>query len=188
MLGRAIIIAVIVVFCGSAVSLAGEPKKSEGMILAIEWQRLIDAKGETCDRCGGTEKELRKAIAMLKRSLKPLGIKVALQKKSIGAEAVKDIIDSNRILIAGKTLEFWLDAKVGSSACGSCCAKLGETVECRTTTVDEKTYEVIPAELIVKAGLKAASEVVTAPAQSLCCPKAKCSTAQGEKCCSKSGS
>lgn len=165
-----IVLAAIMVLCGTVASLSSEPKEAGGTILAIQWQRLLDDKGKTCDRCGETEKELRKAIDMLKRSLRPLGMKVTFDKKSLGPEDAKDIIDSNRILIAGKTLEAWLDAKIGSSACGSCCAKLGETVECRTTTVDGETYEVIPAQLIVKAGLRAASEFMKVPAASSCCP------------------
>lgn len=185
MIVRANILAAIVVLCSCAVCLGGESRENGGMVLPIEWQRLMDRRGETCERCGGTEKELRKAFSMLKRSLRPLGFKVTLEKTSLGPECAKDIIDSNRITIAGRTLEHWLDAKVGSSACGSCCAKLGEMVECRTTTVDGETYEVIPAELIVKAGLKAASEAMGTPAKSSCCPTSKTPCTQSGTCCPK---
>ena len=40
---------------------------------------------------------------------------------------------------------------------------MGEEVECRTVSVDGITYEVIPAELIVRAGLLAASHMMSAP-------------------------
>ena len=125
------------VLMGCAASLSSEQKEGNATILAIQWQRLVDEEGKTCDRCGATEKELRRAIDTLKRSLRPLGMKVTLERKSMGPECAKDIIDSNRILIAGQALEDWLGANVGTSACRSCCAKLGGTVECRTTTEDD---------------------------------------------------
>ncbi len=156
------------------------------MELEIIWQRLMDAEGQTCDRCGGTEKELQQGIASLKKALDPLGIEVTLEKRSLGLECADNIIESNRILISGRPLEEWLGATVGTSACGSCCEKLGETVECRTTTVDGRTYEIIPAQLLVKAGLKAAAELLIVPSSGECCPKDQDSAAKDGKCCPES--
>ena len=51
---------------------------SMAKVLKISWQRLVDEKGQTCQRCGSTEKELQEAFQSLKKSLAPLGIKVAL--------------------------------------------------------------------------------------------------------------
>ncbi len=188
MTSKAIVPLLIVALAGSSISLGAKSKEPATGCLSIQWQRLLDQKGETCERCSGTEKELRKAVTMLKRALRPLGMEVTLEKDAFGVEKAKNILDSNRIVIGGKTLEEWLNAKTGSSACGSCCAKLGETVECRTTTVDGTTYEVIPAELIVKAGLKAAAEVMKAPVQSTSCSKDRVPCAQGKTCCPKAGS
>ena len=113
----------------------------------IEWQRLIVDKG-TCPRCGSTEQELDKAIKKLGR----LGIKVELKKKEISpAQFKKAPTESNRILIAGKPLEYWLSAQTGKSPCCSAC---GDN-ECRTVEVEDQVYETIPAELIVKASLEA---------------------------------
>ncbi|MBL7156519.1 MAG: DUF2703 domain-containing protein, partial [Candidatus Omnitrophica bacterium] len=39
--------------------------------LTIKWQRLL-SEGETCPRCGSTEKEVEKAVSMLRKSLAPL--------------------------------------------------------------------------------------------------------------------
>lgn len=177
-----ITVSVLTGYCASGLC---EQDEKGAMELRIVWQRLVDADGQTCDRCGSTEKELQQGIASLKDALDPLGIKVTLEKKSLGLECAKNIIESNQILISGHPLEEWLGAKVGTSACGSCCEKLGETVECRTTTVDGKTYEIIPAKLIVKAGLKAAAGLLTAPSTESCCPKDKGSTEKNEKCCPK---
>lgn len=178
------VIIAVVVLTSFGTSLCAGERENTATLLVIEWQRFVDEDGKTCDRCGGTEKELRRSVETLKRSLRPLGIRTTLVKRSLGPECAKNIVESNRILIAGRPLEDWLGAKVGTSVCGSCCAKLGETMECRTTSLDGKTYEVIPAQLIVKAGLKAASEIIAAPSPPPCCPPSKSSTRKNGKCCS----
>lgn len=119
-------------------------------MLKIEWQRLVIEKG-TCPRCGSTENELEKAIKALRRQ----GIKVALTKKEIRkAEFDKNPQGSNRILINGNPLEYWLKAETGKSRCCSTC---GDN-ECRTVELDEQTYETIPADLIIRAGINAANK------------------------------
>ena len=148
-------------------------KKRERMakVLKITWQRLVDEKGQTCQRCGSTKKELQKAFQSLKKSLAPLGIKVALEKKTLDpATVAKDISQSNRIRVGEWTLEEWLGAQIGKSLCGFCCAELGDEVECRTVEVEGQVYETIPAKLIVRAGLLAAAGLYEEPSAKSCCP------------------
>lgn len=143
-----------------------EPMKT----LKIKWQRLVDENGQTCERCKGTEKELQKAFQSLKKSLAPLGIKVALEKKELDpVTCAKDVSQSNRIWVGERTLEKWLDASGGKSPCGFCCEELGEDVECRTIVVKGKTYEAVPAKLIIKAGLIAASRISEVSTGESCC-------------------
>ena len=145
--------------------------RDANMVLTVNWQRLVTNEGQTCDRCGGTQEELRKAIQTLQESLRPLGIKVAAVEEALTIEeCAADIVQSNRIVVGDRTLEEWLDGEVGQSLCGSCCSAIGEEVECRTVSVDGITYEVIPAELIVRAGLLAASHMMSAPSAGPCCP------------------
>ena len=177
------IIGSILVLTGYAADLNSQENEDAPLVLRIEWQRYVDENGKTCDRCGGTEEQLSRGVETLQSALNLLGIQVALEKKSMGSQCAENIIESNKILIAGCPLEKWLGAKVGTSECGSCCAKLGESVECRTTSVDGKTYEVIPAELIVKAGLKAASEIIVAPSTEECCPNKNTVNGKKAKCC-----
>lgn len=152
--------------------------------LIIRWQRLVNDEGKTCDRCGNTEQEVNKAAESLSKSLGPLGIRVTLVQKTLNSEECKkDISESNRIWVADRPLEDWLGAGVGMSPCSSCCSELGETVECRTVSVDGRTYETIPAELIVRAGLVAASEILEAPSTGECCPDARKATGKNGKCC-----
>jgi hypothetical protein len=120
-----------------------------------------------------------------------LGIKVTLDEKTLDSTAcAKDISQSNRIWIGEHPLEEWLGAKVGKSPCGGCCAELGPDVECRTIEVDGQVYEKIPAELIVKASLVAASKRVVSGKSNPCCPKEDCSKpcekTASSSCCPKS--
>lgn len=148
-------------------------------VLKIRWQRLVDESGKTCDRCGLTETAVGDAVGKLKRSLKELGIDVVFEKEALSpAMFIKGPLESNRIWIGGEPLEEWLSAKSGQSVCGSVCGGS----ECRTVTVDGKTYEAIPAELIVKAGLLAGAQLLTGESGAACCPTGR--TPQGNPACS----
>ncbi len=140
---------------------------NEMKTLQIRWQRLVDEKGRTCDRCGTTETAVEEAVNKLKVSLKGLGIDVVLEKSAISQkEFSTDTLQSNRIWVAGRPIEEWLQASAGQS---KCCSTCGES-DCRTITVDGKTYEAVPAEFIVRAGLLAGAQLVSAKPGGPCCP------------------
>jgi hypothetical protein len=125
--------------------------------LPIVWQRLVDSEGQTCPRCAGTREALEEAFAALEQSLPPLGIKPTLETREIDNAAFEqDPSQSNRIWIADKPLEDWLGALSSSS---SCCSVCGDT-ECRTIEFGNESFEIVPAELILRAALLAAAQVV----------------------------
>lgn len=135
--------------------------------LKIRWQRLVDEGGRTCDRCGTTEKAIGDAVEKLRRSLGELGIDVVLEKEALSPSTFhKDPLESNRIWIGEEPLEKWLSATSGQSRC---CYTCGDS-DCRTVTVDGKTYEAIPGELIVKAGLLASAQLLPVESGAGCCP------------------
>lgn len=120
--------------------------------LTIAWQRLVSNE-QTRERCRGTEHELRKAVDQLKDALALLGFEPRLSVARIDEQAFRAApLESNRIWIAGVPLEDWLGAREGASRC---CAACGDA-DCRTIRLDQQTFEVIPAELIVRAALAAA--------------------------------
>lgn len=135
--------------------------------LTIRWQRLVEG-GETCPRCGDTGAEVRKAAGTLGRALEPLGIEVVLEEAEIGLhEFERQPLESNRIVIGGRSIEEWLGGTSGQSPCCDVCGPS----ECRTVTVCGSTFEAIPADLVVRAGLLAAAGLTaTAPAQPCCTP------------------
>lgn len=129
--------------------------------MPILWKRFVKG-GETCTRCGNTRRELEAAVEKLAASLRPLGIEPVLETQEIDEEAFKaNPSESNRVWIAGKPIEKWLDASVGMSRCCSVC---GDS-DCRTLEVGGRTYETIPEQQFIKAGLIAGSQMMT-PASS----------------------
>jgi hypothetical protein len=171
-------------FVGCGPVLRSYPHGGTMNTMTIRWQRLVDRNGQTCDRCGNTHQELKLAVRKLRASLAPLGIEVCLQEKALSAqECAMDISQSNRIWIQDRSLEELLNGNVGMSACASCCGELGEAVECRTVSVDGTVYEGIPAQLIVRAGLIAASQMVEVPLSESCCPSSDSAKRKSDPCC-----
>ncbi|MCH8179713.1 MAG: DUF2703 domain-containing protein [Proteobacteria bacterium] len=125
--------------------------------LPIIWQRLVSPEGRTCERCGATQQEMARAIARLTKVLLPLGMEPTLDIKEMDERSFKaNPSESNRIWIAGKPMEQWLSASVGSSPCCSVCG----TSECRTVEVEGTTFEAIPEKLLLRAALVAASQLL----------------------------
>ena len=125
--------------------------------LPIVWQRLVNTEGRTCPRCHGTGDEMLGALDRLRAALAPLGVEPQLESVELNeAVFLTRPSESNRIWIAGKPLEEWLGGQTGSSRC---CNECGDK-DCRTVEVAGQTYEVIPEELIVRAGVIAASQML----------------------------
>jgi len=147
--------------------------------MPIVWKRLVKG-GETCTRCGNTGRELESAVAALAASLRPLGIEPVLETQEIDEQAFKaNPSESNRVWIAGKSIEDWLGANVGRSRCCSVC---GES-ECRTLEVGNRTYETIPQEQFIQAALMAASQMMTSVPPQEKIPTPCCSGVPGTDLC-----
>lgn len=145
--------------------------------LIVRWQRLL-SDGQTCPRCGTTESEIEKALAVLKQALNPLDIEVILEKVELSVEEFqKDSLQSNSIWLNRRLLDDLIGGETGRSLCCDVCG----THECRTVGLKEVVYESIHSELIVKGGLLAAAQLLgpqaavsepeTSPAERHCCPK-----------------
>ncbi|MEO0092226.1 MAG: DUF2703 domain-containing protein [candidate division WOR-3 bacterium] len=149
-------------------------------ILNIKWQRLV-SNGQTCPRCDSTEKEVEKAVFTLKRALNPLGINVVLEKREISlVEFKKDPMQSNQIWINDKLLEDWVNGTTSQSLCCDVCGPF----ECRTVKIEGDVHEAIPADLIIKAGLVAASQLVIGGTNELCC-ESEATNTPDSSCCPK---
>ena len=144
--------------CGCAPSCDPIAATTATVTLPIVWQRLV-SDGETCPRCGSTQGAIERAVATLTEVLRPLSIEPTLETIALDQATFDEApTESNRIWIAGRPLEDWIEAQVVTSQCCSVC---GNT-NCRTLQVDGASYEAVPDTLIVKAGLAAAATMVTA--------------------------
>ena len=129
--------------------------------LPVVWKRLMK-DGNTCERCGSTLQQVQAAVGKLEVALGPLGIQPVLETEIIDERTFKaEPSESNRSLIAGRPLEQWIGATAGMSRC---CSECGDS-DCRTLELDGASYETIPAELIIKAGLATASQLLAPSAK-----------------------
>jgi len=135
----------------------GQDYKGKTMNLDIRWQRLLDAKGATCERCQATGDAVELAAEKLRQAFRARKINVSIQKIEITwEEFCKNPQESSRVWLNGKSLEVWIGADVGQSPC---CGPCGDQ-ECRTISVFDNTYEQIPEHLILKAGFLAAADLL----------------------------
>jgi hypothetical protein len=145
--------------------------------LPFVWKRLV-VDGRTCNRCADAFPALQQALVKLGASLRPLGIEPVLETETIDRTAFASApAESNRVWILGKPIGEWLNAGVISSRCCSVCGD----AQCRTLEVAGHAYEAIPEELVVKAGLAAAAQLIAptgaqAPMQTRadCCSTSGC--------------
>ncbi len=142
--------------------------------LVLEWQRMIDEDGNVCCGSEDTRMAVETAREKLAKELKDHGIKVVLAKSDFSPAECRDCPErANRILVGGRGVDYGLQAEVGKSPCeGFCKQALGDKGSCQTLMYEGKTYDVVPAELIVKAGLAAAANPSTFKTADKCagCP------------------
>jgi hypothetical protein len=131
--------------------------------LTLEWQRMIDEEGNVCCGSPGTEEAVSAARERLAKELEDSGIDVVLVRSEFTPEECMGCPErANRVLVAGRGVDFWLGADMSASPCeGFCKQALGDEGSCQNLVYEGETYEVIPAELIVKAGLTAAANPAT---------------------------
>lgn len=116
--------------------------------IVIEWLHL-DVAGSTCDRCGATGLELRRAMERLRDECAPVGVEILFRETLLNAD---QIALSNTILINGVPLETILPHTLASTNCCTSCGDLtGQAQQCRTLVHLGQEHEIIPRELIRQA-------------------------------------
>jgi hypothetical protein len=121
---------------------------------------MVTADARTCQRCDATYQHLQSAVVRLRDLPRPLNIEPTLELCKIDERSFRNKpSESNRSWIAGKPLEEWLSARVGSSVCCSVCGD----EPCRTVEVEGAVFEDIPEAVILKAALIAATELGREP-------------------------
>lgn len=116
--------------------------------LEIEWRHL-DQDGRTCLRCSDTLQSLQQVVAQLAAECAPPGVTIAYRETRLPPEQLSQ---SNLILFNGVPLEAVLPgASVAENECRSCGDLTGQPSLCRTVSIEDRTFEAIPAALIRQA-------------------------------------
>jgi len=94
-----------------------------------------------------------------------LGFEIKLEKEELSiSEFKEDPLQSNRIWINQQPLENFIKGGVGKSPCCDVCGPS----DCRTVKINDKIYEMIPSDLIIQAGLTAATQIFNVKRESCC--------------------
>jgi hypothetical protein len=122
-------------------------------VLVLQWQKPTSEVCLACQKCGVSEKEIEKACVELQKQLAPKGIEVKL-----GAEKTGDpqTPTAGGMYICDVPLEVWLSGESLTDPCENAQKRGNPEVMRRTFWSDGQSYEIVPADLIVKAGMRAA--------------------------------
>ncbi len=141
--------------------------KSAGKSLIIRWQHTVCLSKNPCERCLMMPQEVQTAYEKLHSALAKLGIMVIFDEQT-------EAHAGDYIAINGAGLEHLLDGRPIRRQCTSCPSIDGKAKEYNALELDGTIYEVIPADLIIRAGLIAASDLFTAEPLTPCGTKTPC--------------
>jgi hypothetical protein len=101
---------------------------------------------------------MQKAAALLTEKLAGKGVHVKVEK-GIGARpGKKAIISATNVWVCDVPLETWLGAGIAVKPCD--CSSGGQSMSCKVVNLDGQSYELIPADLVVHAGMLAAEMLI----------------------------
>lgn len=170
---KKVLFIVILLSCVPALVKAQCPVKSVGRTLIIDWQYTVCLSKDPCERCRMGPEEVRAAYKNLQTALAELEITVVLNEQT-------DDQGNDRIVINGKSLDKWLNGKLISRSCASCPSLEGAGKKYNVLELDGTVYEVIPADLIIRASLLAASELFVGASAPPCGIKTPCQGCPGQ--------
>lgn len=137
--------------------LANGCSKSDGKnVVILEWQKGATEACQTCDACGVSEQEIKAAAAQLKTKLADKKVRVKIVERK-ATDGTPERPSASRMWVCGIPLETWLGARAAMTPCPD--AKSREAVR-PALYVDDQSYSVIPADLMVKAGVMAANQLL----------------------------
>ncbi|AKM82614.1 TPA: molybdenum cofactor biosysynthesis protein [Candidatus Berkelbacteria bacterium] len=115
--------------------------------ITIEWLHY-DKEGETCTRCNNTGDNIKSAIKTISNSPELKDLQIDYFETKLEADRMPE---SNTVLINNLSLEEILNATTSENHCHSCSCLAGKSTNCRTIELNDRSYEVIPEELIIEA-------------------------------------
>jgi len=182
-----LIIAIALAGCGrESEQIDGDAAQSEGVSrgLTVSWHKVTEADGSVCDLSIATRQMVDQASEELSRALAPDNVEVEVE--TLTPEKVEGgVCLCNRVLVQGRFVDEWLGAELVKTECSGCpnqtrCPKTAESDGCggQYEIVHQgATYKILPADLIVTAGMIAASDLTgetIAYRGHAGCPKGNC--------------
>jgi hypothetical protein len=121
--------------------------------LLVEWRHIGESVDATCERCAATGRTLAEVVAAIRPALSARRIRVRVTETVLPPERIGE---SNTILFNGIPIEDLLDeVRVEMTPCTSCSCITGTEASCRAIVCGDETHEALPADLILKAALRA---------------------------------
>lgn len=104
----------------------------------------------TCRRCISTDRSVKLTLKELKKVIKDVKVKIDFKEKKLPKSK---IYLSPSILINSKDIEKLVNknSRLKSNICSDCCQSTGHSVNCRTFSYKDKSYDYIPKEMIMEA-------------------------------------
>jgi len=129
-----------------------------GKVVVLSWQRPQAAACKGCEKCGPTQAEMQKAAAQLNEKLAGRGVRVRVEEAVGARPGKKAIVSGTNVWVCDVPLETWLGAGIGVKPCD--CSSGGQSMSCKVVNLNGQSYQVIPADLVVRAGLLAADMLI----------------------------
>jgi hypothetical protein len=164
---KKLLISISLVCCVPAFLQAQCPSKKSEKTLIIRWEYTPCQSENPCERCATEPQEIKYAVEKLHAALQQLDIKVVFDK-------LTDDVDNERLIINGMPLEELVNATLVKRQCGSCPGTDGEEKTYSALELNGIVYEIIPADLIIQAGLRAASDLFAIQHAIPCKTKSPC--------------
>jgi len=121
--------------------------------LTIKWAEIVDEDGKPIEHCGVTNEQLQDAI----KKLGEQNIAVKLDATRVTTKELGEKChEANLMTINGQTLPTILGGEMVMADCPKPCGKHDHDKgqQCKLLKVGDKTYQTVPAEIIVMAGCK----------------------------------
>ncbi len=147
----------LLVFALTLTALLGGCSRKEKLTVVLEWQRPASETCLACAKCGVNESDVQQACTELKAKLAAKGIAVTFIKR----KPQESKPGPSQVWICDVPLETWLGGSVSTKPC--CADGSGPNAKQilhRSLDVDGQNFSLIPADLMVRAGMSAADELL----------------------------
>jgi hypothetical protein len=164
------LVAIVLVGCGretEKIDMEATGAKDVAQVIKLAWHKVTQDDGTICPLSTDTQAQVELAAEELRSTLAPNGVDVVVEtltpEKVEGQECL-----CNRVLVQGRFVDEWLGAEIARTPCSGCpnqagCATgsgSGRACGGQTALIYQgRAHDIVPANLIVMAGMIAAADL-----------------------------